>query len=63
MADLGELLKSNDGTFPYKPGRFRVTTDMKRQFERDGYIIVRYKSMLTIQGITNVLALLLRMIM
>ena len=45
MADLRELLKDNDGTFPYKPGQFRVTADIKRQFERDGYIIVRYFSL------------------
>ena len=42
MADLRELLKENDGTFPYEPGQFSVTADMKKQFERDGYIIVRY---------------------
>ena len=42
MADLKELLKDNEVTFPYKPGYFRVTAVMKKQFERDGYIIVRY---------------------
>ena len=44
MANLRELLKDNDGTFPYEPGQFSVTADMKKQFERDGYIIVRYMS-------------------
>ena len=27
--------------FLYEPGKFQVTNEMKQQFEKDGYIIVR----------------------
>jgi len=31
-----------EGTrFLYEPGKFQVTNEMKQQFEKDGYIIVR----------------------
>jgi len=35
------LTRAEGMRFLYEPGKFQVTNEMKQQFEKDGYIIVR----------------------